>query len=184
MKVNLLNRHRMDCGFGFAKQLKREACALLYCFSERSRTNDAENRRECAMLSMRMSLMCMLGVRVFLVGMGVRLVLVIFVRVACIMLRVHRVCGSHLRRQHIHFGRRQAATAHFAHLQPRTHISAAVVSSGAEKGTPASTSAPSSMSPLMPEKHSRYPIRIEGDSKPVSLCAASCQNFGGQDHIH
>ena len=40
-------------------------------------------------------------------------------------------------------------------------FSAAVVSSSRAKGTPASTSAPSSMSPLMPEKHSKYPIRME-----------------------
>ena len=55
---------------------------------------------------------------------------------------------------------RQPAAAHLAHLQPRAHIQGRRRLCKHENGTPASTNAPSSMSPLMPEKHSRYPIRI------------------------
>src|ERR1700691_6432635 len=42
---------------------------------------------------------------------------------------------------------------------------------------PASTSAPISISPLMPAKHSRYPIRISLFCKPG-------QHLDGQDFVH
>src|SRR5215469_8210667 len=42
-----------------------------------------------------------------------------------------------------------------------SRFNAAVVCSSRANGTPASTRAPSSISPLIPEKHSKYPMRIE-----------------------
>ena len=41
------------------------------------------------------------------------------------------------------------------------------------------------MSPLMPEKHSRYPIRIASDFKLFGYRAApGGKNFSGQNRIH
>ena len=40
------------------------------------------------------------------------------------------------------------------------------------------------MSPLIPEKHSRYPIRIESDSKCVGYAPRLARMFGGQDGVH
>src|SRR5580692_11684333 len=55
--------------------------------------------------------------------------------------------------------------------------SEAVVRCNNLTGAPASTSAPISMSPLMPAKHSRYPIRIGLFCKPG-------QHLDRQDLIH
>ena len=60
----------------------------------------------------------------------------------------------------IDFGRGNSAAHDSRNLQPRSHPSAATVSSSSRGETPASTSAPRNMSPLMPEKHSRYAMRI------------------------
>ena len=61
----------------------------------------------------------------------------------------------------LHLGARQPAATYLAHLEPRAHVERRGRLFKEGKGHAASTSAPSSMSPLMPEKHSRYPIRIE-----------------------
>src|ERR1700744_5108891 len=55
--------------------------------------------------------------------------------------------------------------------------SEAVVRCNNSIGAPASTSAPISISPLMPAKHSRYPIRI-------SLFCKAGQHLDGQDLVH
>ena len=58
-------------------------------------------------------------------------------------------------RVHIDFGRRNSATRHPLNLQPRTDIERRDRVFQKLGDTPASTSAPRNMSPLMPEKQSR-----------------------------
>src|SRR5271168_352707 len=57
------------------------------------------------------------------------------------------------------------------------NASEAAVRCSNSMGAPASTSAPISISPLMPAKHSRYPIRI-------SLFCKAGQHLDGQNLVH
>ena len=63
--------------------------------------------------------------------------------------------------KHINFTGRNAGAIDARELQPRADVQLGDCLLNNSNGTPASTRAPRNMSPLMPEKQSRYAIRIE-----------------------
>lgn len=124
----------MNAGFCLAQQLKRAAGARLYCFSDRRRTNDFENRRERSMRRAVM-LMMMAFVRVFVIVMRVivmgvivvmRIVRVIMLmRFMGVLMRVAMLRLSMVlmfRRDHIDFSGRKPPAHDFSGLQPGAHI--------------------------------------------------------------
>ena len=183
VKTHRLDRELVNRRFRLAEQLKRPAGAVFHAIIERCRADDAENRGERTVLrvlmrmGVRMLVLMFAGDRMLVrvamlvivcVCMGVRMFVCVAGRVPVLSGFVCLICFAVVRvlfvrrsgQDHIDFGPGDAAPTYLARLKTRADIQRGGVSPRVSKGTPASTSAPSSMSPLMPEKQSRYPMRI------------------------
>ena len=107
VEMHFFNGNGMDGGFSLAQQLEGAHRALLYRSREGRGLNDFENRGQRTVrrvLSVRVRLMLMMPVlRMFRV-------------------RVFWLSGQGVGCNHVHFNCSQPATAHLAHLQPRTNV--------------------------------------------------------------
>jgi len=151
VEMHVINGDGMNGGFGLAKQLKCADGALFDSsgeWAERmiSRIVDrGDERRGCGH--------CVHEEQT-------RNALDENVPVSMFLMRVSRFNCLLVRSENVDLGGSKPAAADLAHLQARTDIERGCCFLKTSKRNARINEAPSSMSPLMPEKHSRYPIRI------------------------